>query len=77
MEEREYKPKATEDDEPDVEGHKKLKGRDDSPKDEEPDVEAHKKLKGRDDSPTIEREKLSFAGDDDDQPDVEAHVKPH
>ena len=30
------------------------------------DEEREKKPKGRDDSPTIERESLSFAGDDDD-----------
>ena len=51
MEEREKKPKGTKDEEPDVEGHKKPKGRDDSPTIEreslssgEPDVEAHVKL---------------------------------
>ena len=57
MEEREKVQKATEGEEPDVEAHKVLKGRDDAPTierekviradddDDGPDVEAHKLLK--------------------------------
>jgi hypothetical protein len=51
MEDREKKPKGTEDEE----REKKPK----ATEDEEPDVEGHKKIK-RDDSPTIERESLSL-----------------